>query len=158
MRSECPNSRESPICNCTPNFESLPAPFVHSPSIAANGLETGKSRKRSGGSTQVSRFRTFRKGLFWAVLIAEASAVRRARAIVPDRHLACTGTTEVLSALKARLSSWTKKLRLLTSLQTDAMNPSDDSWRLFFESSASACGSPAMALTAVQQAFLPGDA
>ena len=94
----------------------------------------------------------------WRVLLAEAEAVRRARAQVPDQKLACTGTTDALSTMEEKLSSCTKKLSLLSAQQADAKSPSDDRWRLAFEALASACGSPVMALTAVQHAFVTSEA
>ncbi len=90
----------------------------------------------------------------WRVLVAEAEAVRRACADVPARQIGCPETAIALSTMEAKLSSWTNEMTLASTQHATAGNRADDRWRLAFERLAAACGSPAMALTAVQDAFL----
>ena len=92
----------------------------------------------------------------WRVLVAEAEAVRRACADVPARQIDSSEAAMVLSTMEAKLSSWTNDMALVSPQHAGAKNRADDRWRLAFERLATACGSPAMALTAIQDAFLPG--
>lgn len=89
----------------------------------------------------------------WRVLAAETETLRRARAELPSSPISCSQVTGALSIMETKLSSWTDKLSLAGSQHSDAKSRSPDPWRLAFETLASACGSPAMALTAVQHAF-----
>ena len=90
----------------------------------------------------------------WRILMAEADAIRRMRAEVPVRQFDSTSMMDAFSRIEAQLSSCTKNLSSVSAKQLDTKSPSDDRWRLAFESLASACGSPTMALAAVQHAFL----
>ncbi len=87
------------------------------------------------------------------VLIAEAEAVRRAYADVPARHFGCSEAAIALSTMEAKLSSWTNEMTRASPQHAGTKSRADDRWRLAFERLAAACGSPAMALTAVQDAF-----
>ena len=90
----------------------------------------------------------------WRVLVAEAEAVRRACAEVPARQVGCSEAAMALSTMEAKLSSWTNEMTLASPQHAGTKSHADDRWRLAFEHLAAACGSPAMALTAVRDAFL----
>ncbi len=90
----------------------------------------------------------------WRVLGAEAEALRRLRADTPVSQIDCPETLNSLSTLEATLSTRTKQLKPSFTRHIGIRNPGDDRWRVAFERLASACGSPTLALTAIQHAFL----
>ena len=88
------------------------------------------------------------------ILVAEAEAVRRVCDDDTEGQFGCSEAAIALSAIEEQLSSWNNEKNLISVQHASIRNRVDDRWRLAFERLAAACGSPAMALTAVQDAFL----